>query len=145
MTADSKRTVADTTRQSYKHWTGVNLRYGDTDRQGHVNNAVYCTFYESGRVSFLFDNERCIAGAGKNFVIVKLTLDYLSELNFPGTVEIGSRILTIGKSSFTVAQAIFKDDVCCSTSESIIVQVDDRTKRSAAMSDELVAILSQMI
>jgi acyl-CoA thioester hydrolase len=25
------------------------LRYGDTDRQGHVNNAVFATFLETGR------------------------------------------------------------------------------------------------
>lgn len=26
------------------------LRYGDTDRQGHINNAVFATFFETGRV-----------------------------------------------------------------------------------------------
>ena len=25
------------------------LRYADTDRQGHVNNAVFATFLETGR------------------------------------------------------------------------------------------------
>ena len=31
MSADSKNTVADTNRESYKLWTEVNIRYGDTD------------------------------------------------------------------------------------------------------------------
>lgn len=26
------------------------IRYGDTDRQGHVNNAVFSAFLETGRV-----------------------------------------------------------------------------------------------
>ena len=30
------------------------LRYSDTDRQGHVNNAVFSTFLETGRVELLF-------------------------------------------------------------------------------------------
>ena len=29
------------------------IRYADTDRQGHVNNAVFSTFLETGRVMFL--------------------------------------------------------------------------------------------
>ena len=141
-----KKTVADTRHEVYKHWTEVNLRYGDTDRQGHVNNAAYCTFFESGRCAFLFDDKgNNVAGDGKNFVIVKLTLDYLEEINFPGIVEVGSRISKLGKSSFTVEQAVFKDGICCSTAESIIVQIDNSTKRSSQMSESLVAVLSKLV
>ncbi|WP_343068673.1 hypothetical protein [Kaustia mangrovi] len=35
--------------------TSDKLRYADTDRQGHVNNAVFATFMETGRVAFLHD------------------------------------------------------------------------------------------
>jgi acyl-CoA thioester hydrolase len=145
MTGNSKTTVADTNRQSYRHWTSVNIRYGDTDRQGHLNNAVYCTFFESGRCSFLFNDQGdSIAGEGKNFVIVKLTLDYLVEINFPGVVEIGSRIIKIGNSSFTVAQGLFKDGICCSTAESIIVQLDADTKKSSPITGPLMAVLKKL-
>ncbi|MBX9667414.1 MAG: acyl-CoA thioesterase [Candidatus Obscuribacterales bacterium] len=139
-----KATVADTSKQSYKHWTSVTIRYGDTDRQGHVNNAVYSTFFESGRCAFLFDGERCVGGPDKSFVIVKLSLDYLAEINFPGIVEVGSRILKTGTSSFTVAQAIFKDGKCCSTSESVIVQIDDGSKKASSMNDELLRFLKTL-
>lgn len=140
-----KKTVADTRREVYKHWTSVNLRYGDTDRQGHVNNAAYCTFFESGRCAFLFDEDgNNVAGEGRNFVIVKITLDYLEEINFPGVVEVGSRISKLGKSSFTVQQAVFKNGVCCSTAESIIVQIDQATKRSSPMSDSLLSVLNKL-
>jgi len=141
-----RKTVGETRREVYKHWTAVNLRYGDTDRQGHVNNAAYCTFFESGRCAFLFDEKgNNVAGDDKNFVIVKLTLDYLEEINFPGVVEVGSRISKLGKSSFTVEQAVFKDGICCSTAESIIVQIDNSTKRSSQMSESLVAVLSKLV
>lgn len=141
MSEKSRRTVADTSRDSYKHWTEVTIRYGDTDRQGHINNAVYCTYFESGRCAFLFDENGCIAGAGKNFVIVKLTLDYIEEASFPGVIEVGSKIVAIGTSSFTVEQALFKDGVCCSTAQSIIVQIDDGKKKSKPLSEELIAVL----
>jgi acyl-CoA thioesterase FadM len=40
-----------TERGSYKIWTYDKLRYNDTDRQGHVNNAIFATFFETGRVA----------------------------------------------------------------------------------------------
>ncbi len=130
-------TVGDTATDAYKHWTKVNLRYGDTDRQGHVNNAVFCTLLESGRVDFLFDGERAICGEGKNFVIAKISMDFLSEMNFPGVVDVGSCVLSIGNSSFVVGQALFKDGVCTCTSQSVIVMVDEQTRRSSALSAEV--------
>ena len=130
MTTDSKKTICETTRSFYKHWVKVQLRYGDTDRQGHVNNAVFATLFESGRTGFLFDGVESIAGEGYAFVIVKITMDFLQEIHYPGDVEVGSKILTTGKSSFKVGQALFKNDVCCSTAESIIVLTDSKTKKS---------------
>ena len=128
-------TICDTDVTAYKHWTSINLRYGDTDRQGHINNAVYCTLYESGRVSFLFDEDRAVAGENSAYVIAKLSLDYLKEMHFPGTVEVGSKIIALGRSSFTVGQAAFLKGVCCSTAESVIVHVDSATGKSAPISE----------
>jgi acyl-CoA thioester hydrolase len=144
MKSHATKPVCDTTRGSYKHWTTVTLRYGDTDRQGHINNAVYCTFLESGRVDFLYKEDGSIAGPGKTFVIAKLTIDFLAEINFPGTVEIGSKVISVGKSSFRVGQAIFKDGICCSTSESIIVLTDESTRKSTALPDHILETLQAL-
>ena len=35
--------------------TNEKLRNGDTDQQGHINNAKIATFFESGRVEVLAD------------------------------------------------------------------------------------------
>lgn len=138
-------TVCDTDASSYKHWTNVELRYGDTDRQGHINNAVYCTLFESGRVDFLFDRGgQGVCGEGKNFVIARLTLDYLQEMNFPGTARVGSKILSIGRSSFRVGQAIFMGDQCYSTAESVIVLTDEKTRRSTPLGEALLKILKEL-
>jgi acyl-CoA thioester hydrolase len=42
----------------------TSIRFGDLDRQGHVNNAVFATSFESGRVGLIYDAEtgcRCRA------------------------------------------------------------------------------------
>ena len=66
------------------------LRYGDTDRQGHVNNAVFATFMETGRVELIFNAEAPLLDAGFSFVLAKLDIDYVAEVLWPGTVEIGT-------------------------------------------------------
>ena len=139
-----RKTVSSKDPQFYRHWTEVNLRYGDTDRQGHINNAVYCTLYESGRTAFLFDSEESIAGVERSFVIVKLTLDYIGEMRFPGIASVGSSVLEVGCTSFTVAQAIFKDNACTSTTESIIVLLG-ADGRSTELTDDVLTRLSPLM
>src|SRR5712692_5688730 len=101
-----------TERASYRIWTHDKLRYNDTDRQGHVNNAVFATFFETGRVSFLYDAALALAAPGCEFVIARLAIDFRTELYFPGIVDIGTRVLRVGRSSFTLGQAVFTDERC---------------------------------
>lgn len=146
MSVEQRGTVGDTDPSAYKQWSTINLRYGDTDRQGHINNAVYCTLYESGRVDFLFSTDGAsVAGAGTAFVIAKLALDYLKEMHFPGDVKVGSKILSIGRSSFRVGQAIFYKDQCCSTAESVIVVIDPDTGKSIPIPDSLRSVLEKIL
>jgi acyl-CoA thioester hydrolase len=136
--AEGDRTLSSTTeRSSYPIWTTDTLRYGDTDRQGHVNNAVFATFCESGRVAFLYDKKLNLGGEGANFVIVRLELDFRAELYYPGKVDIGTSVLSIGRSSFRLGQGIFKDDICAATAECIMVLVDDATRKSKALTPQL--------
>jgi acyl-CoA thioester hydrolase len=131
-----------TERSSYTIWTRDTLRYGDTDRQGHINNAVYATFCESGRVAFLYDETICPVQPGANFVIVRLELDYRAELYYPGAVDIGTRVLAIGTRSFRIGQAVFKEAVCAATAECVMVLMDDTTRKAVPLSDTLRAWLS---
>jgi hypothetical protein len=40
-------------RESYPLWTAELVRFGDTDRLGHVNNAKYATYLETARVELM--------------------------------------------------------------------------------------------
>lgn len=131
-------------RRSYQHWTHVSLRYGDTDKLGHINNAVFVTLLEAGRVSVLFDNDGSIARDSKTFVIANLKIDFRAEMHFPGTAEIGTALLSIGRSSVKLVQAIFKDGICCATSESTIVLIDENTRKPSPISDEVRAMITKL-
>jgi acyl-CoA thioester hydrolase len=132
-------------RRSYAIWTHDKLRYCDTDRQGHVNNAVFATFCETGRVTFLYDEKLNLAGPGANFVVARLELDFRSELFYPGQIDIGTRVLTIGRSSFRVGQGIFKGDACAATAESVMVLMDDATRKAKPLTPQLRAWLEERL
>src|SRR5262249_42974650 len=131
-------------REGYKTWASDKLRFADTDLLGHVNNAAFATFCETGRVMFLYDPEREIKPPGTDFVIARLVLDFRRELHYPGLVEIGTRVLRVGGSSFVMGQGLFKDGNCVATSWSTCVLIERATRKSVRLPDELRQKLTSM-
>lgn len=130
--------------ESYPLRSFDTIRYADTDRQGHVNNAVFSTFLESGRVPLLYDREAPLAADGAAFVIAKLVLEFRSEINWPGRVEIGTAVASVGRSSLTLAQGLFQDGRLVATAETVIVQMDEQTRRSRPLSAQAVERLTAL-
>lgn len=120
------------------------IRYADTDRQGHVNNALFSTFLETGRTELLYAKEPLHA-ENASFVIASLKLDLISEIRWPGTVEIGSAITRVGNSSFSLFQGIYQKGKLAAVAETVIVQMDDHTRKSAPLSSETKERLKQYL
>lgn len=118
------------------------IRFGDTDRLGHVNNAVFASFCESGRTAVLWDEALGLQAAESYFVLARLAIDFHSELLWPGEVEIGTRVARLGRSSITMVQAIFQNGVCAATADSVVVRVSNATRRSIPHPDHVVARLA---
>jgi acyl-CoA thioester hydrolase len=121
------------------------LRYGDTDRQGHINNAVFTTLFETGRVEFFRDAAAPLMEAGSNFVIARLVVNFKREIRWPGIVSIGTRVTAVGRSSITLEQALFQDERCVATGESVVVLMDETTRRSRPLPQAGVERLSAMV
>lgn len=117
----------------FQRWMFDNVRYADTDRQGHVNNAVFATFFETGRVALLYAPEGGLALPGTEFVIARLEIDYRAEIRWPGRIAIGTTVAAVGRSSLTLEQALFQDGTCAARARSVIVLIDQGSRRSAAL------------
>jgi acyl-CoA thioester hydrolase len=110
------------------------IRYADTDRQGHVNNAVFATLMETGRVEVLYDPSMPLAEPGSSFVIARLSVDFRAEILWPGEVQIGTRIAAIGRSSLTLEQGLFQGGRCAAKGQTVVVLMDEATRRSRPLS-----------
>lgn len=109
------------------------IRYRDTDRQGHVNNAVFGTYFETGRVELLYNANNGFLSLNCSFVVAKVTLELIQEIHWPGKVDIGTGILRIGNSSLVVGANLYQDGKLVATSETIVVQVNNETHRSQVL------------
>ncbi|NMM03518.1 acyl-CoA thioesterase [Paraburkholderia sp. RP-4-7] len=93
-------------------WTHEKLRNADTDQFRHVNNAVISTLLESARMEILDGDPLKASMSGRNVVVAHLSMDFLKQLYFPGTVEIGSATVKVGRTSFQLAQGLFIGSDC---------------------------------
>jgi acyl-CoA thioester hydrolase len=127
-------------------WRQDIIRFGDLDVLGHVNNVAYMVYFETGRVAFLEqlgvpprDREH-----GPVFVLAHIGADYIEELYYPGTVEIGTAVRHVGKSSFHLGHGIFAEGRCKAIATSVIVQVQGRPLHAVPLSEEQKALVRRM-
>lgn len=112
-----------TDAESFKFWTIDTLRWGDQDSMGHINNVQFARFCESGRVAAL---EAATEGrrGSEHFMLVKLTVNFRAQMRYPGEIRVGTRVLSIGRSSIRFVQGLFYEGICTATSDAVIVMVD---------------------
>ena len=121
--------------KSFRHWVAVTLRPSDMDPWNHINNVAYAAFVASGRTQFMRD---LLAVDGSlDFVLASIKIDYRHELRYPGTVDVGTRILRIGKTSMTLGHGIFRDGELSATAESVIVCRDRETRKVKPVPDKI--------
>ena len=114
------------------------LRFADTDRHGHITNSVFAVCRQIARMELHCDPRRLPIPRNR------LVLEFRAEMHWPGTVEIGTRVERVGRSSATLAQALFVQEACVATAESIVALMDMTTRRPALLPEETAAALRAM-
>ena len=129
-------------RAVYVAWGQDIVRYSDLDPNGHVNNGAINMFFEDGRVAFR-DQRMSLAGKAllTGFAVKKFSVTYHAALGYPGTVETGTVVTRVGRSSFELGQGVFAGDRCIATAEVVQVYFDPATGKSAPLPDAVRAAL----
>ena len=131
---NDKPAVDLTNRDSFPHWTRISIRFGDMDRMQHINNMAVGDYFETARVEF---RERIHPpldiSAGVGIVIRRICIDFVGQAHYPGEVDVGTRILRIGNSSYTLCQGVFQEGRCFATTETLSVYADSRAGKSAPL------------
>jgi acyl-CoA thioester hydrolase len=97
----------------YKFFHPIEVRYGDLDPQGHVNNAKYLTYFEQARVHYLiqlglFSRNQSFMEIG--VVIADIHIAYHAPTHYDDNIKVGVRTKKIGGKSVVVEQCIMDPD-----------------------------------
>jgi acyl-CoA thioester hydrolase len=134
--------LIDVPLSAYPSLITEKVRFSDTDLNGHVNNVVFPVFLEAGRVDVLYGRAADLMPPGTAFVSVRTEIDFHDEINWPGEVQVGTRVEKLGKSSITFRQALYQSGRLVADSASVIVLTDAAQRRSTELPERLRAVLS---
>ena len=125
-------------RDTFRNWQSISIRYADLDPIGHVNNTAMPMFFEEARLRFIYP---VLQAGGRNdldLVLVRTVIEYVKEISYPSTVEIGSRVHRVGTKSLHMLHGVFDaSGACVGTGECTLVIFNRQSRTSAAPPDEL--------
>jgi acyl-CoA thioester hydrolase len=117
----------------YKYKTPIAIRFSDIDAVGHVNNAIYLTYFEEARLKYW--REAINWDWSKNGIIVgRSEVNYLKPILLHDEVACYVRITRIGNSSFDVMHVLVKvtphGEEICTTGKTVCVSYDYKANKS---------------
>ena len=135
------------TRGQFKYWKSIEVRWGDMDAQGHVNNTVYFVYCESARVELIrktgYKGKQ--AGDTQGPALVSASCDFKRQVIYPATLDVGLRVERIGRRSFAMSYGIFLNgtDQLVATATSVNAWVEYAADRAVELPDWFRAALSE--
>jgi len=116
-----------------------NVRFADLDPNQHVNNAVYATYFETGRVTLMKDRSCGLMPEGLGWIMVRIDIHFRSELHWPGKIELGLGVAKFGRTSVSFDQVVFSEGKCVASARAITVLIDEVTRKPVPLTPELKA------
>ncbi len=122
----------------YHFYHPVEVRYGDLDPQGHVNNAKHLTYFEQARVAYtiklgLFTKDQSFMKIG--MIVADVHITYLAPVYFGQNIQVGVRTAKMGNKSMTWEQNVMDVETGreLSKGELVIVAYDYETGKTISV------------
>jgi acyl-CoA thioester hydrolase len=115
--------------QAYPLSGAVSVRYSDLDPNGHVNNVALAAMHEGARAQLtdiVFPGAHSPEGRHARIVNSQNVVHFLAEAHWPGTLDSGIGVAKIGRTSFTLSSALFRDGQCVSVCDAVMVAILDK-------------------
>ena len=135
-------------RSSYPHLTTIATRWMDNDIYGHVNNAVYYSFFDTVINNYLIEHGRLdIFGGAQIGLAVETHCNFHRPLAYPAPITAGLRVGRLGTSSVRYELALFAADEStpAATGYFVHVFVDREARRPQPLSEPLRAALRRIV
>jgi acyl-CoA thioester hydrolase len=120
-------------RASYPRLSRVSLRNTDLDLSGVVSSIAIARLFEEGRYqtrAAIDDPQARDPHVG--FVLVRVSVELLSPVHYPGAVDIAIGVGRVGRTSFDYVSALFQGTCCVALSDATVA-VRDRQRGAGAV------------
>jgi acyl-CoA thioester hydrolase len=125
----------------FRFYHPIEIRYGDLDPQGHLNNANHLTFFEQARVAYmielgLFTKDQSFMELG--VIVADVHIVYLAPIYFGQNIKVGARAAKLGTKSMTWEQNIVDGDTGkeLAKGEVVIVTYDYKEEKTVPIPQE---------
>lgn len=118
----------------FHYYHDIEVRYGDLDPQGHVNNAKYLTYIEQARVSYIINlglwDAKSFEEVG--IILADAQLSFLAPIQFRQPVRVGVRVSRLGGKSLEMDYLIedSRTHKALARGKTVIVAYDYRGRQS---------------
>jgi acyl-CoA thioester hydrolase len=96
--------------------------FSDMDTNRHLNNVTFGRLFEEGRVELHRRVFGLPGSPGLTFMLASITIEFLAQARYPGSVEVASAVARVGGSSFTLDQAVYQDGACVALADCVMVK-----------------------
>lgn len=121
------------------------VQFRDLDPFGHVNNAVFFTYFEWARTLLWFEIRGGRRARDISFIVARAECDFRAQITME-PIEIRTRISDMRSSSFDFVYEIWKNesDQIAAHGKVVVVLFDWEKQAKVAISDDLRAAVRMM-
>ena len=124
------------------HETKLRVRYAEIDAQGHVNNAVYLSYFEVGRVEWLRAaglSYRELEAQGYGIVVVEVLAHYRRAAFFDDELTLRTELADLSRASMRFEYVVSRDGELLVTGYTRHACVDLATGKPIRVPEEVLA------
>lgn len=124
------------------HETKLRVRYAEIDAQGHVNNAVYLSYFEVGRVEWLRAaglSYRELEERGYGIVVVEVLAHYRRAAFFDDELTLRTELADLSRASMRFEYVVSRDGELLVTGHTRHACVDLATGKPIRVPEEVLA------
>ncbi|MDD5468966.1 MAG: thioesterase family protein [Anaerolineales bacterium] len=124
---------------AFRFYHPLEVRYGDLDPQGHLNNAKYMTYMEQGRISYLKHLGLWESGSflDLGIILADAHLVYRAAVHYGDPLRVGVRISRLGNKSMDMLYILENPQTAqeYASGSSVLVAYDYHRQQSILIPD----------
>jgi acyl-CoA thioester hydrolase len=133
--------------ENYPVQVHIPIQWGDMDAFNHVNNIQFFKYFESARIKYFEEIGlvETMKKTGIGPILAKTSSQFLQPLRYPDNVTAGTRIQSIGKTSFVMEYVLYSErNGLSARGEAIMVIFDYNASEKVPIPSKIIQAINEI-